>query len=286
MTAASPGEGGKPAGPSNLQLRVVSAIVLIVAVLALTWAGGVWYRILSAAIAGAVLYEWMAMSLPAAERAHRLLLSLLLAVVLVLLVAGSSATLLLALLGAGVVVAVLHAAWLKLGFWPAAGLAYAGLCGISLAFVRGGDMAGLYATLFLFAVVWATDIFAYFVGRAVGGPKLAPSISPGKTWSGAIGGAVFAIVAGALVAHYAGSTWGIGAIVAVALLLSVISQAGDLFESRLKRLFSVKDSSQLIPGHGGVMDRVDGLAAAAFALFVVGALAAGADTPAHAFFLP
>ncbi len=286
MISAAPGEGGKPAGPSNLQLRVASAIVLVVAVLALTWAGGVWYRLLGAAIAGAVLYEWMAMSLPAGERAHRILLSLLLAVVLVLLVIGGSAALLLALLGVGVVVAALHAAWLKTGFWPVAGLAYAGLCGISLAFIRGSDMAGLSATLFLFAVVWATDIFAYFVGRAVGGPKLAPSISPGKTWSGAIGGAIFAVLAGALVAHYAGFSWSLGAVVAVTLLLSVISQAGDLFESRLKRLFSVKDSSQLIPGHGGVMDRVDGLAAAALALFVVGAVMAGSDTPSRAFFLP
>ena len=275
-----------PAGPSNLQLRVVSAIVLIVAVLALTWAGGIWYRLLSAAIAGAVLYEWLTMSLPAGERAHRVLLSALLAVVLVLLVIGSAASLLLALLGVAVVVAAIHAAWLKTGFWPVAGLAYAGLCGVSLAFLRGDDVFGIYATLFLFAVVWATDIFAYFVGRAVGGPKLAPSISPGKTWSGAVGGAVFAVVAGALVAHYGGFTWSLGAIVAVTLLLSVISQVGDLFESRLKRLFSVKDSSQLIPGHGGVMDRVDGLAAAALALFIVGAIIAGGDTPSRAFFLP
>lgn len=139
-------------------------------------------------------------------------------------------------------------------------------------------------TLFLFAIVWCTDIFAYFVGRAVGGPKLAPSISPGKTWSGAVGGTIAAVVAGILVAHFAGMAWGLAMLALLVVGLSVISQIGDLFESRLKRLCSVKDSSQLIPGHGGVMDRVDGLATAALALYIVGAAFAGPDHPAAAFF--
>ena len=119
--------------------------------------------------------------------------------------------------------------------------------GFSLAYLRGSDHAGLIAILFLFAVVWATDILAYFVGRAIGGPKLAPSISPGKTWSGAIGGAVGGLLAGAGVRGVdrlgqAGGPrrW--------RLLLAIVSQIGDLFESFVKRRNGVKDSSQLIPG--------------------------------------
>src|SRR5690606_13899764 len=124
------------------------------------------------------------------------------------------------------------------------------------------------------AVVWVTDILAYFVGKAVGGPKLAPSISPGKTWSGAIGGAAGGTLAGLIVAQFVPTTAGMAVICVAALALSVVSQAGDLFESSLKRRFSVKDSGRIIPGHGGVMDRVDGLVAAAFALYLAGALVA------------
>lgn len=274
----------KGGGRSNLQQRVASAVVLVALALALTWAGGVWYRLLCAGIAGAVLYEWMSMALPREATTHRLVLAGLLAVVLALLLTGSpAATLLLALAGA-IVVGAAHAAYDRRGFWPVAGLAYAGLSAISLAALRGGDAAGLAATLFLFAVVWATDILAYFVGRAVGGPKLAPSISPGKTWSGAIGGTIAGVIAGVAVALYAGMLWGAIAAAVLALVLSVASQLGDLFESSLKRRFGTKDSSGLIPGHGGVMDRVDGLVAAALALFVIGAVAAGMDAPAHAFF--
>lgn len=271
-------------GRSNLQQRVISAVVLIVVVLTLTWAGGVWYRLLCAAIAAAVLYEWTAMALPESGNAHRFALAALLAVVLLLLLSGfPTATLLLAL-AVATVAAIAHAAWSGVGFWPVAGLFYAGGAAIALAALRGGDTAGLVGTLLLFAVVWATDIMAYFSGRAFGGPKLAPSISPGKTWSGAVGGAVAAVVAGLVVAALLGASAGLGWLAALALFLSVISQLGDLFESSLKRRFGAKDSSQLIPGHGGVMDRVDGLAAAAFALFVVGALLAGPDAPSHAFF--
>ncbi|TIW34428.1 MAG: phosphatidate cytidylyltransferase, partial [Mesorhizobium sp.] len=137
--------------------------------------------------------------------------------------------------------------------WDAPGLAYASLSGLSLALLRNGDRSGLIAILFLFAVVWATDIAAYFVGRAVGGPKLAPSISPGKTQSGALGGAVGGVVAGVLLASATG-VGNLGTLGLVALALSVVAQAGDLFESWVKRRHGQKDSGNLIPGHGGVMD--------------------------------
>lgn len=272
------------AGASNLQQRVLSGIVLIAVALTLTWAGGIWYRLLAAVISGAVLYEWLSMTAQGEKPSNRWLAIGLLAVLLILLVSGASISFLsMALVGA-VIVTGAHAVRFEAGFWPTLGLAYAGLLGVALSALRDDDAAGLYATLFLFAVVWATDILAYFVGRAVGGPKLAPSISPGKTWSGAVGGTVSALIAGLAVASYFGSPLGWAALAVLILVLSVVSQIGDLFESSIKRRFGAKDSSQLIPGHGGVMDRVDGLATASFALFLIGALLAGPDAPAGAFF--
>lgn len=273
------------AGASNLQQRVLSGIVLIAVALTLTWAGGIWYRLLAAVISGAVLYEWLSMTAQGEKPSNRWLAIGLLAVLLILLVSGASISFLsMALVGA-VIVTGAHAVRFEAGFWPTLGLAYAGLLGVALSALRGDDAVGLYATLFLFAVVWATDILAYFVGRAVGGPRLAPSISPGKTWSGAVGGTVSALIAGLAVASYFGSPLGWAALAVLILVLSVVSQIGDLFESSIKRRFGAKDSSQLIPGHGGVMDRVDGLATASFALFLIGALLAGPDAPAGAFFV-
>ena len=134
--------------------------------------------------------------------------------------------------------------------------------------------------LLLFAIVWTTDVLGYFAGRAFGGPKLWPAVSPKKTWSGAIAGTVGAVVVALLVAAQFGSFDRI-AIITVALLLSVVAQAGDLFESWVKRQFDAKDSSHIIPGHGGVMDRLDGFWAAAVAGCVVGLLRGGFDEPAR-----
>ena len=279
------------AGParqmSNLQLRVISSVVLIVAVLTVTWFGGVAFRILSAAIAGAMFYEWCAMSRsaagPAAASRHQLVAAVLLGVVLLALILGYSAAGVLVLLALSVLASLLDCKIGGQGSWAPAGLAYAGLSGVSLAWLRDGDQAGLLAILFLFAVVWATDIAAYFVGRSLGGPKLAPSISPGKTQSGAIGGAIGGVVAGVALAACAG-LGNLPLLAVVAFLLSIVSQVGDLFESWVKRRHGVKDSGSLIPGHGGVMDRVDGLVAAAFALYAIGFMLGSADKPAQALF--
>lgn len=142
------------------------------------------------------------------------------------------------------------------------------------------SLTGFVSILFIFAVVWSTDILAYFVGRAIGGPKLAPSISPGKTWSGAIGGAVAAVIGGGAVSMaYHGRISLL--VLGLAFILSVFSQIGDLFESFVKRRFQVKDSSHLIPGHGGFMDRVDGLVFACFTVFLIAFVHAAAtgDVP-------
>jgi phosphatidate cytidylyltransferase len=272
------------AGMSNLQLRIVSAVVLAAVVLAVTWLGGLPFRLLGALIAGAIFYEWSRMArFGATLKPADYLADALMVVFVLALAAGLPAGTLFILL-ALLVVGAAAASLLRGGArWDAPGIAYAGLSGASVTLLRDGDRSGLLAILFLFAVVWATDIFAYFVGRAVGGPKLAPSISPGKTRSGALGGAIGGVVAGLLLATVAGEgdlRW----LAPVAFVLSVVSQAGDLFESWVKRRHGRKDSGRLIPGHGGVMDRVDGLVAAAATLYVIGWLAASADHPAHGLF--
>jgi phosphatidate cytidylyltransferase len=268
---------------SNLQLRVISSVVLIVAVLAVTYLGGMAFRLLSAAIAGAVFYEWCAMSRTTTGARYQLVAAALLAVVLLALVLGYSALGILVLLALSVLASLLDCKIGGQGLWTPAGLAYAGLSGLSLAYLRDGDQTGLTAMLFLFAVVWATDISAYFVGRSLGGPKLAPAISPGKTQSGAIGGIVGGVLAGIALAAFAG-LGNFQTLALVAFLLSVVSQAGDLFESWVKRRHGVKESGGHIPGHGGVMDRVDGLVAAAFALYAIGSMFGSAEKPAQALF--
>jgi phosphatidate cytidylyltransferase len=173
--------------------------------------------------------------------------------------------------------------------WIVSGILYAAAMFAAPVILRGdvapiisrGDVTfGLLAIVLLFAIVWSTDIFGYFAGRAIGGPKLMPAVSPKKTWSGAVAGTLGAMIVAVLVANLFGS-FSTLAIAGVALLLSVCAQAGDLFESGVKRKFGVKDSSQLIPGHGGVMDRLDGFWAAAAVGCVIGLLRGGFEAPAR-----
>ena len=136
------------------------------------------------------------------------------------------------------------------------------------------------STSLILLVILIVGLAAYFAGRAIGGPKLAPSISPNKTWSGAIGGLIGAVAGGGAIAMPSNAKTFL-VIAAIAIVLSIVSQAGDLFESRMKRLFNVKDSSNLIPGHGGVMDRLDGFVAAALLALLIGAARGGWNTPAQ-----
>jgi phosphatidate cytidylyltransferase len=255
----------------ELRLRIVSGLILAILVLGATWFGGLAFSVLSALIGLLIYYEWSTITRLRTEQPVANAVGWIgQAAIAVAVVAGT--------VGYSLILLVLFFA-IALGFaalrgtsrWFPAGTVYAGLTGIALSGIRGADTVGLYAMLFVFAVVWATDILAYFVGRAIGGPKLAPKISPGKTWSGAIGGAVSAVVAGSLVAYL---TFPESVLLAapIAFILSVCSQIGDLFESFIKRRFGVKDSSRLIPGHGGVMDRVDGLIFACFAAFLLAGL--------------
>lgn len=267
---------------SNLQIRVISALVLAAVALSLTVLGGVAFRILLFLGAALIFIEWARMSGHAGDLRRAAVGATALAVVLVALLTGAAPLVVLLLLAAGLAATFIDAQLRGDSRSLTLGLAYAGLAAISLAFLRNADQPGLWAILFLFAVVWATDILAYFVGRAVGGPKLAPTISPGKTWSGAIGGLAGGIAAGAAIAAVFGQVS--LSVVLIGAVLSVVSQIGDLFESGVKRRYGVKDASGLIPGHGGLMDRVDGLVAAGFVLYLIGAIISGLEQPAHGLF--
>ena len=143
--------------------------------------------------------------------------------------------------------------------WITGGILYCALPGIALVTLRNLP-GGLELTLWTLAIVWATDILAYFAGRAIGGPKLAPTISPNKTWAGLAGGMIGAAVTSYVVARLAGISLALFDYALIAgLVLAVVAQAGDLFESWMKRVAGVKDSGNLLPGHGGVLDRLDGL---------------------------
>jgi phosphatidate cytidylyltransferase len=149
--------------------------------------------------------------------------------------------------------------WRRPG-WLALGGTYIGLAVVAALWIRHDAKLGLISVMWLLAVVWATDIFAFFAGRRFGGRKLAPRISPGKTWSGLVGGMTAAALASAVFAVWSATHWFSLAMWGAAV--AVVSQAGDLAESAMKRRFGVKDSGHLIPGHGGILDRVDGLLAA------------------------
>ncbi|MBB4437237.1 phosphatidate cytidylyltransferase [Rhizobium esperanzae] len=253
-----------------MKLRIVSGLILAAIVLAATWYGGLAFRVLAVVIGLLIYYEWSKITGIARDWVANAVGWIGEAAIAFLVLVGNfefAAGMLAGVTAVGIALIILQGT----SRWFPAGLFYAGATGLALAAIRSDDRPGLYAMLFVFAVVWATDILAYFVGRALGGPKLAPSISPGKTWSGAIGGAVSAVIAGVVLIHFL--LPGAEVIAAgVAFVLSVCSQSGDLFESFIKRKFGVKDSSRLIPGHGGVMDRVDGLIFACFSAFLLAGL--------------
>jgi phosphatidate cytidylyltransferase len=268
MTLAPP-QGGAPSG--DLTTRIVSSIILAPVVLGAVWYGG-WALAVLAAAAGAILIlEWLTVT----GRNPRSALGVIAiaAVALGILVAGFGYMI------AGIAVVIAAAVFLLViarDIWLGGGTIYAALMAISLLAIRSDVLYGLIAVVFVLAVVWATDIAAYAAGRTIGGPKLWPAVSPKKTWAGSIGGLVAALIAGLAVAAIAGERPG-PAVALIALVLSVGSQVGDLFESAVKRRFGVKDASRLIPGHGGLLDRVDGLTFAAPVAALIGILHAGAE---------
>jgi phosphatidate cytidylyltransferase len=230
----------------------------------------------------AVLWEWIAL---VAGNSYRLMFSCSAGAIAV---AGFLAWLgrpvvALMMVGLGALAAAIFAPSQR-RLWVTFGIGYAGAMLLAPMFLRGDNAYGFAVIVLLFAVVWTTDVFGYFAGRAFGGPKLLPAVSPKKTWSGAVAGAAGAMIVALLVASLFG-TFNVLAILIVAFVLSVLAQFGDLLESWVKRQFGAKDSSQLIPGHGGVMDRLDGFWAAAVAACLIGILRGGFDGPARGLLL-
>ncbi|MGL5446757.1 MAG: phosphatidate cytidylyltransferase [Rhabdaerophilum sp.] len=273
--------GGTPSKPSDLKPRVFSAIVLAVGAIGSAIVGGWIFALVWGALAILVYLEWFAIasrdSKPAPQGIHWLSVvgALLLgSIALILggaLIAGWPLARLMPLL-AGLFVAYAVLVWrarLAHRRWHIGGMIYAGGLLVSVLILRLSDTHGLTAILFLFAIVWGADIGAYFTGRALGGPKLAPRISPNKTWSGFCGGIATGVLAGMLVVGVARLNLP-GEIILVAAAIALASVAGDLFESHMKRHFGVKDSGHLIPGHGGFMDRLDAFLFAAILALLIG----------------
>ena len=259
-------------GSRNLLVRVAAALVLAPVAIAIAYAGGWPWAVLVTLAAIGLYVEWLTI-IGVAREAR---------------IAGSGAV---ALAIAGVCLATtrIDAALVALALglaaiallsprqriWATAGYCYAAAAEIASVLVRLDQVYGFVALILILLVVWVTDIGGYFAGRGLGGPKLWPRVSPKKTWAGAIGGfAASLAVSGGFAAFGLGRP---GSFLLLGAALSVVSQAGDLFESAVKRRFGVKDSSHIIPGHGGLLDRLDGYVAAVVIAAIFGLLRGGVD---------
>jgi phosphatidate cytidylyltransferase len=275
---AKPTGAALPVGRSNLAIRVASSLVLAPIAVGTAYYGGIVFIVFWMIAAFCVIWEWDTLVCAHDKSPVLTIGSVAIAGAGLLLTLGRTVTVI-ALILLGMLGAAALASKIRRG-WCVAGVAYAGALLIAPVLLRRDAALGFVAILFLFTVVWLTDVVAYFCGRALGGPKLMPSVSPNKTWSGAFGGTLGAIIGGVVVASYAG-IMNLVAVAVLAGLLSVASQAGDLLESWIKRQFDAKDAGSLIPGHGGVMDRLDGFLVAAVVAAVVGIVRGGVDAPAQ-----
>jgi len=267
---ATPAVAGEQA-TRNLVMRVAAAVVLAPLAIAVAYAGGWLWTALVTLTAIGLYFEWL---MVVGARTPRLVTAgaAALAIAGLLLAAGRiDASILVLVVGLAGVMVVSPARRL----WTATGFGYAAAAEVASVLVRHDQAHGFVALILILLVVWVTDIAGYFAGRGIGGPKLWPRVSPKKTWAGAIGGFVasLAVAAGFAVIGL-GKT---GPMLLLGAVLSIASQLGDLFESAVKRRFGVKDSSHIIPGHGGLLDRLDGFVAAIVLAAIFGFLRDGAD---------
>ena len=265
----------------DLGVRAASGFTLIFVAMATTLVGGTLFLCIWLLAASAVLFEWQRLVGGAALPARIVIGTAGLVGIGLLARLGAPTTLPLLLV---LVVALAACAGPVRRVWAASGMAYAGLFMLAIVSLRFSHPDGARALIWLFALVWATDVFAYLGGRLLGGPKLWPRISPSKTWSGTMTG----LAAAALIGSFAAlrdrfSMDLVAPMLVLTLVTAIVSQAGDAFESAIKRRFGVKDTSRLIPGHGGVMDRLDGFIAAAIFAYLFG-LGRGLDSVAHGLF--
>jgi phosphatidate cytidylyltransferase len=253
---------------SELKMRIASGLVLAVIAFVAVCAGGLWFGLLITIVGLAVSWEWSRIVRGGSEDAALAAHLAAVAAAAVLSYMGHGLYALLAIAGGTAVVGAL--AKDNHPLLSSAGVGYAGLPVIVLLALRQDETNGLMAVLWVLSAVVATDTAAFAVGRTFGGPKLAPRISPNKTWSGFLGGVTAAAMVSAVLAHSIGASP--LRLAAMGALLGAISQVGDLAESSLKRAFGRKDASNLIPGHGGFMDRADGIVFAAIAAGVLAVL--------------
>lgn len=264
-----------PSGSGELGKRIASAAVLAPVALAAEVLGGLPFAAF-VALAGLIgFWEWTTIASADDPAWPRIAAAACLAAgILALATVGPRPALV--LIGVPTVLALLAGFRLRTPLWVGLGLLYVAVPCVGFILLRGAAPFGWAAILFILLVVWATDVAAYFGGRLIGGPKLWPRVSPKKTWSGALTGLAAAIVVGGLTVALTG-TGDARLGLALAVPLSVASQAGDLFESAFKRRFGAKDSGRVIPGHGGVLDRVDGLFGAAALAWLIAAIGLGGE---------
>ncbi len=261
---------------SELTKRVLSALVMAAAAIATLWIGGVVFAAFWAAASAWIFWEWLALT-SERPRGPRLPAGIVaLAVFAICLVFAPRWALPAA--AAGLVVQAALPGSTRERTWSIAGLVYAGAVVGAVVLVRQDPTLGIAGIAWMFAVVWSSDIAAYFTGRSLGGPKLMPSVSPKKTWSGFIGGTLAATVAGVgvgiVAARHGIAPLPLAGLAVLSALASVAGQGGDLAESAMKRRAGVKDSGALIPGHGGIMDRLDAFCAVAALVIVALAIRA------------
>ncbi len=247
---------------SGLMLRVVSALVMLPIAIFIILQGGIIYSLFVALLTVLILYEWNGICEGKVFNAAFVFQGILSLMLIYAIHTGQYFTLYAYLVPAALLVVSCLYYKIKLHF-ALMGLAYALLPAVSLIWLRQYSDQGGWIVLWLMIIVWSMDTGAYFAGKNIGGPKMAPRISPNKTWAGLIGGAVVAVIMGLITAFYFNFDYGWMPLAAAAGVLAIWSQIGDLAESAVKRHFNVKDSGAIIPGHGGIMDRVDGIVFAA-----------------------
>jgi phosphatidate cytidylyltransferase len=256
-------------GTRNLRARIIAALVLAPSAIAIAYVGG-WLWAALATLAAIGLYvEWLAI----VGEARRI--GVVASGVAALALAGIVLPPKLALVALPLGLLAVAGLSPERRIWTTTGFIYAAAAEHASIMLRSDPAIGWPALMLVFLVVWVTDIGGYFAGRGLGGPKLWPRISPNKTWAGALGGFAASIaVAAGFAAFGLGKT---GPLLLLGSILSIVSQLGDLFESAVKRRFGVKDSSHIIPGHGGLLDRLDGFVAAVVLAAILGFLRRGAD---------
>lgn len=256
----------------NLVMRIAAAAVLIPIAVAIAYAGGWLWAVLVTLAAVGLFAEWL--SIVGLAGAISVMVSGIAALVIAgVCFAAGRIDAALVVLGVGLV--AVTSINPERRDWAAAGFLYAAAAEIASVLVRLDPVKGFAALMFVLLIVWVTDTGGYFAGRGIGGPKLWPRVSPKKTWAGAVGGLAASL---AVAAGFAAFGLGrAGPLLVLSGVLSIVSQLGDLFESAVKRRFGVKDSSHIIPGHGGLMDRLDGYVAVVVVAALLGFLRGGAD---------